>query len=157
MFIVFIRRFNITDTKQIINLFRETILTVNLGDYSEKQVENWANSIMDEEIWVKRLEESFTYVAVIDKQIVGFGNVNKIGEVDLLYIHKDYQRQGIASKLLTQIEKHAKSICMTEVFTEASITARPFFELQGYQLLAKQTKNVKGTDFVNFVMKKKLK
>lgn len=152
-----IRRFDIRDTKQIINLFRETILTVNIGDYSEKQVEVWANSITNAEVWEKRLEESFTYVAVIDKQIVGFGNLNKKSEVDLIYIHKDYQRQGIASKLLAQIEKNAKLMCLTEMFTEASITAKPFFELQGYKVLKKQTKNLKGTDFVNFIMKKNLK
>ena len=157
MFTVLIRRFDIRDTKQIINLFRETILTVNLGDYSEKQVEVWANSITNAEVWKKRLEESFTYVAVIDKQIVGFGNLNKKSEVDLIYIHKDYQRQGIASKLLAQIEKNAKSMFLTEMFTEASITAKPFFELQGYKVLKKQTKNLKGTDFVNFIMKKNLK
>ena len=157
MFTVLIRRFDIRDTKQIINLFRETILTVNLGDYSEKQVEVWANSITNAEVWKKRLEESFTYVAVIDKQIVGFGNLNKKSEVNLIYIHKDYQRQGIASKLLAQIEKNAKSMFLTEMFTEASITAKPFFELQGYKVLKKQTKNLKGTDFVNFIMKKNLK
>lgn len=152
-----IRRFDIRDTKQIISLFRETVLTVNLGDYSEKQVEVWGNSTTNPEVWKKRLEESFTYVAVIDKEIVGFGNFNKKGEVDLLYTHKGYQRQGIASKLLSQIEKNAKSKGLIEMFTEASITAKPFFELKGYKVLKEQTKNLKDTDFINFIMNKNLK
>ncbi|WP_158595164.1 GNAT family N-acetyltransferase [Oceanobacillus piezotolerans] len=152
-----IRRFDIKDAKQILKLFRETVLTVNLGDYSEKQVEVWANSTTNAEALGKRLEESFTYVAVIDKQIVGFVNLNNKGEVDLLYIHKNYQRQGIATKLLAQIEKVAKSKGLSEMFTEASITAKPFFELQGYKVLKKQTKNLKGTDFINFIMKKNIR
>lgn len=152
-----IRRFDKRDTKQIINLFRETILTVNLRDYSEKQVEVWANNNIDAEVWEKRLEESYTCVAVIDKQILGFANLIKKGEVDLLYIHKDYQKQGIASKLLAQIEKYAKLQGLTEMFTEASITAKPFFELRGYKVSKKQTKILKGTDFINFIMKKNLK
>ncbi|NBC65710.1 MAG: hypothetical protein GVY07_08680 [Bacteroidetes bacterium] len=37
-----IRRFQPSDTNQIAQLFHETIRSVNLGDYSEKQVKAWA-------------------------------------------------------------------------------------------------------------------
>ncbi|WP_179298583.1 GNAT family N-acetyltransferase [Evansella halocellulosilytica] len=151
-----IRQYEKKDTEQIVNLFRETILTVNYGDYTEKQVEVWANTNSSIEAWEKRLENSITYVGVIDKQVVGFGNYTKNGEIDLFFTHKDYQRQGVGAQLLDCLENSAKSKGDTEILTEASITAKPFFESKGYQVLDKQKKNLKNTEFINFIMKKKL-
>lgn len=151
-----IKKFDRRDLNQIFNLLRETILTINLGDYSKKQVELWAKSVTNIVFWEERLEQSFVYVAAIDREIVGLGSFSE-KEVDLLYTHKDYQRQGIASKLLSAIEKKAKTEDLVEIYTEASITAKPFFESHGYTIMKKQTKNLDGIEFINFLMKKNLK
>lgn len=105
--IVIIKKIDRRDLNQIFNLLRETILTINLGDYSKKQVELWAKSVTNIVFWEERLEQSLVYVAAIDREIVGLGSFSE-KEVDLLYTHKDYQRQGIASKLLSAIEKKRK-------------------------------------------------
>ncbi|OZM58395.1 hypothetical protein CIB95_02160 [Lottiidibacillus patelloidae] len=152
-----IRKFDKEDTKHIMNLFRETILTVNLGDYSPKQVEVWANSNSNIVDWEMRLKNSVTYIAEVEpKLIVGFGNYNADSEIDLFYVHKDFQRKGIGSALLNQLEIGAKADGIKEIFTEASITAKPFFESRGYEVLKKQTKHFNGADFVNYMMKKTL-
>ncbi|MGR3764539.1 GNAT family N-acetyltransferase [Rossellomorea sp. NS-SX7] len=150
-----IRKFHKRDAEMTMNLFKETITAVNLGDYSKTQVDVWANSITSTKKWVHRLEESIAYVAVKDELIVGLVNINNLGEIDLLYVHKDHQRNGIGASLLSKVEKIARTMELTELFTEASITARPFFESKGYKVVKKQIKQVKGTDFVNYKMLKR--
>lgn len=67
-----------------------------------------------------------------------------------------HQKQGIASILLQEVERIAKDRSILEITTEASITARPFFEKMGYTICKEQQKTVNGIQFKNFMMKKNL-
>ena len=51
------------------------------------------------------------------------------GYLDRLYVHKDYQGQGIATAICDALEQHAlEQHTLVQTFhTAASITARPFF------------------------------
>lgn len=151
-----IRRYEKEDTVEIMTLFKKTIISINLKDYTKEQVSVWANGISGEEAWMKRLGDSTTYVVSANQIIVGFGNLTEKGEIDLLYTHKDYQRQGIGRMLIVQLEKDARLNGILEVFTEASITAKPFFEAKGYEVYEKQSKRFNQIEFINFIMKKRL-
>lgn len=48
---------------------------------------------------------TFHLVAVDNNLIVGFGDIDKTGYLDRLYIHSDYQRQGIAAAICDQLEQ----------------------------------------------------
>jgi len=61
------------------------------------------------------------------------------GYLDRLYTHKDYQRQGIATALVIKLESEARKIRLSEIHTEASVTARPFFEIHGYEVMRAQS------------------
>jgi putative acetyltransferase len=151
-----IRKYEKRDTEAIIKLFKETIIKINRKDYSKDQVETWANSSATLEEWDNRLKNSITYVVVIDHKIVGFGNLTANGEIDLLYTHKNFQGQGIGAAIVEKLENDAKMNDLTEMTTEASITAKRFFESKGYVVLKQQIKKFKGTEFINYIMKKKI-
>lgn len=151
-----IRRFDARDSAAVLKLFKETILSVNLRDYTKEQCEVWANSFSEIEALKERLEKSLTYIAEFEGKIVGFGNVNGFGEIDLLYVHKNFQGRGIASAILRKLETDAKSYGFVELTTEASITARPFFESKGYQVEVEKIRIVRECEFINFRMKKGL-
>lgn len=151
-----IRSYTAADTPAILELFRETILTVNRGDYTQKQCEVWANSFSSIVDLHFRLTASFTVVAEQNGEIIGFGNVNKRREIDLLYTHRNFQGRGIGSALLKELESAAYIKSYEELSTEASMTARGFFLSKGYLEVKMQNKCVRGTEFINFIMKKKL-
>lgn len=44
---------------------------------------------------------------MIDNQIVGFGDMSYGGELDRLYVHKDYQGKNIASAIAKRLEEDA--------------------------------------------------
>lgn len=151
-----IRIYEIADTKEIMKLFYDTIHEVNIRDYTEEQVAAWAPANMDIEVWIKSLGSKFTYVAEEDK-IIGFGELEANGHIDRFYCHKDFQRKGVGKKILEQIELKAKSLGVEKLFTEASITAKPFFESQGFIVIKKQEVERRGQKLINFVMKKDFK
>ena len=97
--------------------------------------------------------EHYTIVAINDEIIVGFGDIDKTGYLDRLFVHKDYQKQGIASIMCNELEQSVKG---NKITTHASITAKPFFEQRGYKVIREQQVIRNGISLTNYVMTKSI-
>ena len=146
-----LRNYVKTDCAQLARLFYDTVHTVNAKDYSREQLDAWATGEVNLEAWNKSLQAHNTVVAEMDGQIVGFGDMDETGYLDRLYVHKDYQRRGVATAICDALEQNTKA---AEFTTHASITARPFFEKRGYTVVKVQQVERRGILLTNFVMKK---
>ncbi len=144
------------DIPTITQLFYDTITTINTEDYTPNQIAIWSSASSNVAMWQERMQNEQFFVAEIDNIIVGFSSLGKNGYLDFMYVHKDYQHQGIASALLNKIIEITKTQNVTALTTEASITAKPFFEKRGFEAVKQQTKTVKETEFVNYIMRKKI-
>jgi putative acetyltransferase len=103
------------------------------------------------------MTRNLTLVAVEDGEIRGFTELKEDGaSVLMMFVHKDHQRQGIGSTLLDALEREAKGKGMTELRTEASITAVPFFKAHGFEIANEQNLHLKGEPFRNYAMRKRL-
>jgi len=111
---------------------------------------------MDVNAWAVRCAQGQTFVAQIDTIPVGFMSLEPDGHLDLLYVHAQHQRQGIASALLSRVESAARDQGLTRLFTESSITARAFFERRGFRMIAPQRVSMRGQEFINYRMEKAL-
>jgi putative acetyltransferase len=98
----------------------------------------------------------FVVVAHIAEQLVSFAELEPNGHIDRVYVSADHQGQGIASELLRRIIEEGRRLALPTLFTEASITARPFFRKQGFQGDTPQTVHRRGVELVNYPMTKKL-
>lgn len=148
-----IRKYMSKDCAEIAELFYNTVHVVNAQDYTEEQLNVWATGQIDLTQWNESFCSHFTVVAVIDDTIVGFGDIDQSGYLDRLYVHKDYQRKGVASAICDNLEK----VVQGDIVTHASITAKPFFESRGYKVERQQIVTRNGVQLTNFVMKKQLK
>lgn len=146
-----------TDILECITLFQNTIHAVNAKDYSPSQLEAWAPKVKPEITprW-QTLSENISYVAELENQIVGFGDLTEKGYLDRLYVHKDFQGQGIAAAIVQKLEKRAHELNLEEITTAASITAKPFFERAGFVVMKEQQVEIHGVKLTNFVMRKLL-
>ncbi|WP_375102809.1 GNAT family N-acetyltransferase [Paenibacillus sp. RS8] len=154
-----IRAYQESDISQLISLFYETVHAVNKQDYSQEQLDAWApkeEKSLKLNTWSTSLRQNITYVAEMNGYIVGFSDMTMEGHLDRLYVHKDFQGQGVASALVNKLELKARELGLHEMDTEASITARPFFERHGYELAAEQSVERKGVLLINYRMRKKL-
>ncbi|MEH2195199.1 MAG: GNAT family N-acetyltransferase [Nostoc sp.] len=151
-----IRGYKISDTKEIMKLFYDTIHEINICDYTQEQVDAWATKNIDYEVWHKRLQAKLPYIAEKNGEIVGFGELEADGHIDCFYCHSKYQRQGIGSKLLIYIENTAKLQGIKRLYAEVSITAKPFFETKGFSVVREQQVERRGVWLKNYVMEKYL-
>lgn len=145
-----IREYVSGDLEKIIKIFHDTVHKVNINDYTREQVEVWAPDIIDVEMWDKTLSGHHTFVAVRDSVVIGFGDIDVSGYLDRLYVHHDYQRQGVATLICDRLESMIDSD-MT-IITHASITAKPFFENRGYKVVKEQTVERSGIFLKNYIM-----
>ncbi|MDP5274197.1 GNAT family N-acetyltransferase [Chengkuizengella axinellae] len=154
-----IEKYKETDINGIISLFYDTVHSVNAQDYSQEQLDVWAPKTDKEsklEIWKSSLNQNISYVAKINDTVVCFSDLTITGHLYRLYVHKNEQGKGIASALVDILEVEAKRRKIEEVDTEASITAKPFFERRGYVVIKSQTVERNHVELTNYKMVKKL-
>lgn len=127
-----LRKLSEEDIPVLQTLFRETVLHVNARDYTREEVEDWASCGESAE-HMKDLLARNDYVAALNErdEIIGFSSMNAEVYLHSLFVHKDYQRVGVGSLLLSAVEKRAREYGVSEITAEVSLTARPFSRREG--------------------------
>jgi putative acetyltransferase len=156
------------DIPAVISVFRASVRITAHRDYTHEQVVAWAPDEIDVADWAKRYDTRRAWVAEVGagfarasspetgSEIAGFIELEGSNHLDMLYVHPAHQRRGIASVLLRTLESAARELGAGRLRTEASITARPFFERRGFLLVAEQTVALRGQQLINFRMEKPL-
>lgn len=146
------------DIPEMQNLFRTTVLNINIQHYTKEEVEDWASCGDDPARWKELLSHN-QYIGAFDENdcLIGFSSMNKEGYLHSMFVHKDWQGKGVATQLLFEIETLAQQFNVTDITSEVSLTARPFFEKKGYKVIKSQKAKANKLKLTNFVMHKSLK
>jgi len=145
-----------SDLDTIIQLFSDTIGVVNAKDYSAEQIRVWKGGASKKEKWLKKISEQYFLIAEIDNRLAGFGSITHDGYLDFMYVSKDHQGRGVASEIYNSLEKFAVEKRIDKIVSDVSITAKPFFEKQGFELLQEQQVAIDGVKLRNYKMQKPL-
>lgn len=129
----YIRTFKPGEEAEIYQLFYDTVHFVNCRDYTKRQLDVWAPKNPDLREWRKSLTKNYSFVAVdsVTGKIIGFADLEENGYLNRGYVHKDFQNQGIGNALLECREHKALDLGITELFSDVSITAKPFLSAMG--------------------------
>lgn len=149
-----IKEATLADIKEITQLFYETIQEINSKDYPKDEIDDWSSWHEDVDRWTEEIEKFYFIVAKLDDKIVGIASLATDGYLDLMFVHKDFQRHGIAKKLLDKIEKKASEQQNDLIYSDVSITAKGFFEKHGFKVEKQQMKKSKEKELINFKMTK---
>ncbi len=95
-------------------------------------------------------------VAEIGGVIVGFAELRPTGEVDCVYVHKGYQRQGVGTDMMARVIREAERREIQRLHADVSITARPFFLAQGFEVVREQMVAYRGQRFQQYFMERVL-
>jgi putative acetyltransferase len=144
------------DVENVSRLFRKTIRTINSKDYDPLQINIWSSKYNDTTWWLERIRKDCFLIAEMDQAIVGFASLTSVGLLELMYVHKDFQGNGIGSALMKALEENYSRFHFREIISEVSITAKPYFEKMGFCVLRRNTRILDGIQFINFVMRKKI-
>lgn len=149
---MYLRQYVLEDGITMAQLFYDTVHEINKKDYTQEQLDVWAPKDRNIKTWSESFLYHNSFVAIINNKIVGFADMDETGYLDRLYVHKDYQNQGVASKLCERLENECKEQVIS---VHASITAKSFFEKRGYVTKKKQEVERSGIRLINYVMEKR--
>ncbi|ATL47639.1 hypothetical protein COR50_10940 [Chitinophaga caeni] len=151
---MYIRKATQRDLGAIISLCQETILKVNIKDYSAEQVKIWSESTGDEQKMANRIGKQFFFVAEGDNELIGVASIDMKGCIDLMYTACHHQGESVATQLLEKLIGIAKKLALKSVTADVSLTAKGFFEKNEFKILQEQEVKLNGMTYRNLKMEK---
>lgn len=152
--VVRIRNYQPNDNKALWEIYFHTVRNINVRDYSQEQVEAWAPSDFDSELWQKCLHRIQPFVAELDGRVVGYTDLQPNGLIDHFFCHHEYQGKGVGRALMEHVFQIGSVRGVSRYFSEVSITARPFYEHLGFTVVNEQEVEMRGVKLTNYVMEK---
>jgi putative acetyltransferase len=150
---IHIRDFRDGDEPALLAVFRSAIRMVASRDYTSEQIDAWAPRDLDPALWVARMQGIRPFVALIDDEIVGYGDLQTSGYVDHFFVSGQHPRMGIGTQLMTRIFDSAKERGITELTSDVSRTAQPFFERFGFVVVERRAPVIRGVTLQNALMR----
>lgn len=142
------------DIPNISRLYYDTIHRVNSQDYTREQIDAWAPDVPADSFWRERFRKYRVYVAEEDGCIVGFTELDSTGHIDCFFVHHEWQRCGVGSRMMERIVASAGKDKIPRLFAEVSITALPFFLDKDF-VVVRENKSVRGSVMLEqFVMER---
>ena len=153
-----IRSYRSSDAKMLGMVFHRAVHEVACKRYSTIECTAWSPEPPVSHAWATRLGQADTLVAETQNVLVGFMSlvVNR-AYLDFAFVAPEVAGKGVASALYAVLEGRARARGLTQLTTEASLLAEPFFKRQGWRLVERQEVERRGVLLKNAVMQKDLK
>lgn len=116
-------------------------------EYDENIIKDWLSNKTPNNVkrWIES-DNNYCVVAESEKgNIVGFACISG-GEILLNYVIEDVIYKGVGKSMLKRLEEHAFSTGLNEIYVVSTISAKSFYERNGYVLNGdpKQVGNIIG-------------
>lgn len=151
-----IRRFRLGDEAALFRVYFTAIHEIASSDYSPEQLDAWAPSDLDTALWASRVQGIRPFVAWLGDEIVGYADVQLNGYIDHFFVSGAHPRQGIGTRLMARIHEEAELLGLTELTSDVSMTAEPFFALHGFKVVERRFPVRRGVTLQNALMRKAL-
>jgi putative acetyltransferase len=109
------------DARRCAEIFRSSINELAADDYDE-----------DQQAFGARLTGALTLLAMIHGAVAGFASLKGADHVDMLFVDPEFARQGAGGALIEAVTKLAQARGAKRLTVDASDSARPLFERQGF-------------------------
>jgi putative acetyltransferase len=124
--------------------------------YSVTQRAAWVSQALRPAFWEELLRTQYVLVCFEMNTLCGLISFNSRGDISMLYILPQYQRKGIASRLINIISDHAHEEGYAHVRVDASLYLRPLLIKLGFELVEEYQKTIKNVEFSNAILVKEL-
>jgi len=141
---VHIRAFKAGDERALFAVFFSAVHKVASSDYTAEQIEAWAPADLDQGEWQERMRAINPFVAELDDEIVGYADVQPSGYIDHFFVSGGHGGRGIGRQLMIHIHEAASRLNLSDLTSDVSRTAQPFFAHFGFQILEHQDRVLDG-------------
>lgn len=149
-----VRAFQSQDAPALWDVFYSAIRQTAAADYTAEQLDAWAPATPDPARWALRMEGLQPFVCEIGGRIVGYADLQPTGYIDHFFVSPGAGRRGVGSALMRRIHESAAEQRVRRLFSDVSLTARPFFEKFGFEIQTAQTVSIRDMTLASFRMSK---
>ncbi|WP_435155471.1 GNAT family N-acetyltransferase [Haladaptatus sp. DFWS20] len=132
------------DSDAVRRVHAESITVLGRDGYSREQVNAWAQGCESADYSAAIGSESRYYIVAEDERgVLGFGSfqyespegyeATVDAEITAVYVHPEVARDGVGSKIYTELERRAREKGIRVLGLSASLNAVPFYESHGYE------------------------
>ncbi len=152
-----IRPYREADAEALAAVFERAVRTIGARDYSPDQIEAWIGREPRAERFRARMADGRRcWVADQAGRVVAFVDLETDGHIDFLFADPSVAGQGVAARLLDELEATARREGLTRLYVEASEAARRFFLRRGYAVQARRDFEIGGVPIHNYAMERRL-
>lgn len=133
------------DVEETIRVYRNAL---GLEEQPDPEAEESMDEI-DVDAWNDSLRENFAVVAIVDGMIVAFGDIDRSGRLNRLYVMSGYQSRTIGSQIVEILMGFFPSLV---VMVESPAETREFFEKLGFVAIKEQRREVEDGIITSYLM-----
>ncbi|MDV2996173.1 MAG: putative N-acetyltransferase YafP [Chroococcidiopsis sp. SAG 2025] len=152
-----VRRAKTEDAEQICQVHIASVRELCKSNYTPEQIEAWVGKLKPEgHRQAIENPNKIMFIAEIERRIAGFSELFET-EVNAVYVHPNYSRQGVGKLLLNIIEQEAIAQHIERLTLSASTNAKLFYQACGYQVIEYSFHTLRsGTKIPCILMEKNL-
>jgi len=130
-----IRRAGADDARAVHEIVLGALREINARDYPASVIDRLASTLPEKV--ASNLDRWHAFVAIVDGRIVGTASLSG-HTVRSVFVHPDYQRGGVATKLMGAVERAALAQSVRSLTVQSSITAQPFYTRRGFNIVREE-------------------
>ena len=143
-----------SDAESLAAIYRDAVIGIGSSAYDAKQVEAWSSYPEDIEEFRRLLSQGLTIVALHDRQLAAFGQLNPPDHIAFVYTASQFARLGYATEIYKRLEAKAIEQGVHRLYTEASRISKHFFLKMGFCVVEAEIVDRKGVQLERFKMEK---
>ena len=151
---IVVKNYRRVDIDAVIDIFQRAVREVASRDYAAGHVAAW--SAVDRAEWAEWRLTRPAWVARVGGRPAGFADLEPDGHLDMMFVHPEFQRIGVATALLGHLEDYAERQGLRTLHAEVSITGQPFFLRRGFRAVRPDPIVIDGLSFARMLMEKPL-
>lgn len=151
---VHIRRHREGEEPALFEIYYSAIHLVACRNYTPEQLQAWAPRDFDAELWRRRIRGISPFVAELNGQIVGYADLQPNGYIDHFFVSGTHPREGIGSQLMQHLLDQAQALGISELTSDVSRTAQPFYETFGFSVVEQRCPELRGVVVPNALMRR---
>lgn len=130
---MYFRQFRISEAGIVQGMIQNTIEVAYAPVYPPRAVQFFKDFHSEEKI-IDRHKKGEILVVQKDGDLIGTGSLVGVDVVGV-FVHPEFQHQGVGKTLMQELEKKAVVNGITEVMLSVSLPSRRFYESLGYKIV----------------------
>lgn len=151
-----VRAFKPGDEASLMRVFRCAVHGIASRDYTPAQINAWAPADMDAEAWGEKIRSLHPFIAELDGDIAGYGDLQPSGYIDQFFVSGESPRRGVGTALMAKLHESAQRQGICVLTADVSLTAEPFFARNGFVVVERKLPIRRGVVLQNALMRKQL-